>query len=41
MHMRLGNDFAQEPNSKTEPAGSASFKLIDKDRQELQEVRAR
>lgn len=41
MHMKLGTDFAQDPNSKTEPAGWACFKLIDKDRQELQEVRAR
>lgn len=41
MHMQLGKDFAHEPNSKTEPEGAACFKLIDKDRQELQEVRVR
>lgn len=41
MTMNLGPSFADNPNGKTEPAGMAAFKIIDRDRQELQEVRAR
>lgn len=41
MQMDLGRNFVNDPNSKAEPAGGAAFKLIDRDRQELVEVRAR